>query len=234
MRTALLMSGTLRGFQHAYPTWKPFIDQCDDVYYHLAPPSEGETPVKELIWRAKGTYEADVPAMHEWVNPRGTDPNKRYGNGFTPGSALGVQWYAKYKVFQLLEANYDMVAYIRPDCAFMKPLDLSKLDSSKLWTPKTHRWGGVCDYLAVGSEKNVGIWCSLYNHLNDNIHLLPCGNSEDRLAHWLLRNNIELGLINTDFYSVLADGTKRIPPHTEYGEYTYAPYFYRLTGLETR
>ena len=64
MKVALLLSGQLRGFAHAFQTWRWLLDQVTDTYYFCTMPESQQAQVRDLIPDAMGSY------CHEFQLPK--------------------------------------------------------------------------------------------------------------------------------------------------------------------
>ena len=218
MRVALLLTGQLRGFHHAIKTWGWFLPHVTDVYYHLLPPKPEETPVEKLLPNAKGKYIEDLPGeRHVWINPSGV------GICVYPAQiVMGHQFYSLQEGFKLITGTYDWVIRCRPDSYFGNGVDFTKLRNNRLYVPRRFSWGGINDRFGIGNQRDIGIYCNLYDHMNDFIGSPICnGNSEVRLARHLLLNRVHVRKLDLDYYVLNNDGSRRQTDPKDWGMYVH-------------
>jgi len=101
----------------------------------------------------------------------------------------------EYKKEVGLEA-YDAVIISRFDNYFrkeinLKQLDLSKINAPVLWRRNVIDRNYVGDLLTIGNEKNVDIYCDIYNHLPAISKNLENFFPERFIGQWFIMNDIE-------------------------------------------
>lgn len=201
MRTAVLISGQVRGFKHIVQNLKDnLIANFGDVdlFFYLQEPSSYR--VEEYISPYSIVYEADVThnISHIVNYPHGNEAN------------FLQQWYSLYKCKELMLFSrkiYDLVIRTRPDNDFISPLDSKEIDIEKINVCSWGGHGGINDRLAIGPYNQMLSYCDFYFHC----HRYD-GNSESKLQAYLYHNEIPINFIDYLFYRVNEDGTRREHP----------------------
>ncbi|HVT82528.1 MAG TPA: hypothetical protein VHM90_17940 [Phycisphaerae bacterium] len=220
MKIALMLTGGVRGFKHAFRTWDWMMAQVTDTYYFCSPLQPDETPIESLIPNAQGEYVEDDPWVERYTEGRGVPVHDRPANS---GHVAGpLMCCAIHNCFQRLLGHYDIVIRCRPDNFFGSGVSFESglaQGPNAIWVPRFFSWGGYTDRFAFGGMDAMRVYSNFYFHLNDwtgEGEGVPCwsGNSETRLYHYL-RKRCEVRRFDLRFCQVRADGSLRnnIPEH---------------------
>lgn len=200
MKTAILISGQLRGFKHIVNNLKSnLINYLGDVDVFFYIPDNTSYKVEEYFSSKYITYAPD-----EYHDEEGLID---FSN---PTQQFLQQWYSLYMCKELITQSnkkYDFIVRTRPDNDFITPLTLDQLDLTKINIPSWGHWGGYNDRFAIGPTNEMEIYCDFYKHCKH----FP-GNSELRLKHYLDNNNINVNFIDHIHYRVNEDGSRREHP----------------------
>lgn len=204
MRVALLLSGQLRGFGKAFPTWDWLLDQVTDVYYFCTLPKAQQTQVRDMIPDALGGYCIEE---QEPKGPWTPIPDEQAATN------MHKQFWKLRECWRIMQrSDYDLVIRCRPDLAFNDKVEFRDLDPATLWVPKRYSWGGLCDQFAVGGTDVMVRYCEFYDHMDDWVDSPSFvrdhywrGNPETRLAKHMEGHKVERFDLN--FCRVKEDGS---------------------------
>ena len=201
MKTAVLLSGQVRGFKHIVGNLKanlmPNFGDVD-LFFYLQSPSSYK--IEEYIAPYSLAYESDI--LHD------TSLFDNYPHGNI--DQFLQQWYSLYKCKELMllsRKNYDFVIRTRPDNDFISPFLFQDINPCSINVCSWGGHGGINDRLAVGPFNYMLTYCDFYFHC----HRYE-GNSESKLESYLRHNQIPDHFIDYFFYRVNEDGQRREHP----------------------
>lgn len=231
MKMALLLSGGLRGFGHAFTSWDWMMEQVTDTYFWCLPPGRDETPIEKLIPQARGRYVEDDPRLNTYTHSGGIGldpPATAFPLSVSGHVTSPVQFCAIENCFAQLDGYYDVVIRCRPDNLFQSRVDFGKSVGADdaIWIPDRFSWGGYCDRFAFGRLPNMANYAQFYRHLNDwtGKGSPPWhGNSETRLLHYLTRIGARVHTFDLAFHQVDDRGNYRNDSPQDYGLFRMKP-----------
>jgi hypothetical protein len=200
MRTAVLISGQLRGFKYIINNLRNNLlnnlGETDIFFYIPYDSYKVEYMFTPTDIRYKHDTEHDVSSFTNFTGP----DKQRYIQ----------QWYSLYKCKELMLSHnkqYDYIVRTRPDNDFVTPLTLDLLNLDQINVCSWGSYGGYNDRFAIGPFNQMLVYCDFY---------LSCTqystNSESRLKQYLDNNDIKVNLIDHVHYRINEDGSKREHP----------------------
>ena len=204
MRTAILLSGQLRGFKYIIDNLKNnFINYLGEVdtYFYI---NKDSYNIDDVFTPTEVKYEDDIIHDESGIF-------NFLGHQFSTPQRFMQQWYSLYMCKEMMLASnksYDYVVRTRPDNDFVTPLTWDILNPDKInicnWG---NHLGGYNDRFAIGPFNEMLTYCDFYHHCKK----YP-GNSELRLKQYLNENNIPVNFIDHVHYRINEDGSRREHP----------------------
>jgi hypothetical protein len=214
MRVALCLSGQARGIDK---TWYKFVkniiepNNCD-VFISFANDSSLDNFYKVKIDFTELELTKDPSLEYLYSIARGPMPYIRHiaemGEECTNLAVLRQYYFIKRA--NDLKSDYekrngfvyDWVIRSRADLYINEPLDdLSKLDNSCIFIPASNNGGGLNDFFAFSSSKNMDIYCNRIEEVKKiEMPPFPFWNPHQELQYILNKNNIPvfIGNINIE------------------------------------
>jgi uridine kinase len=213
MKTALLISGYLRGFETNIEYIKQHViqdNQCD-VYIHITGDDNDDKYLNNPI---------SFDVVKKELNPKVVifSNNIVFTRDIKHNNLLN-QNYKFYwlneerkRIMSLENLSYDIIVKIRPDVYIREKLDYfiepnkiyipidSKMDIKKL---KHSVDKHICDIIAYGDNDAMNIYFDFYRSIDKFIHLYGYVN-ETLLYHYLNQNNIQYELRDINYIVVLS------------------------------
>tara|TARA_Y100000004_G_scaffold196914_1_gene268737 strand:+ start:9078 stop:9890 length:813 start_codon:yes stop_codon:yes gene_type:complete len=225
MKTAIILSGQLRGFPLCYQS---IIDNISSQFpnpdfFHYGPPEPDGKKVEDYL-ECKALYEPDDLEAAKGVHPAGiggASAAASKNNGHPEHELVlhfALQWKNLMKAFELIpQGYYDLVVRLRPDTYSISPIDsesiINEVDDSSIHIPQFDAYNGVNDRFAVGTYEPMKVYCNLYKGLIGEGRY-DSGGSEDRLREHLKKNKIRLKYLNWCFCCRSKDGAFRGCPES--------------------
>ena len=205
MKTALVLSGHVRGFAHAFKTWAWMMQVVDGTFFQCIPPTPGEVKIEDLIPNAIGEYAEDDPEIPELV--QGSTPVHR-SNPMPPNLYSPRMWRQRQLAYKKVTQEFDTIIHCRTDLHFLQTNVVLRTHS--ICVPIKFSWGGICDQWAYGPRDLMAHYFLMYEHGRDwEGDAFPpwTGNNETRLERHL--TGIPICRTFLAFVRVRGDGTLR-------------------------
>jgi hypothetical protein len=204
MKTAVLISGQIRGFRHITKNlYSNFLNYFGDVDVFVYLSDDNTYKVEEFITPTDITYTKDI--IHNE-----TGMNDFQGHHLSTPQKFMQQWYSLQMCKELMlkqNKKYDFVVRTRPDNDFVETITPKILDNQKINICSWGSYSGYNDRFAIGPYDEMVTYCDFYNECK----IYP-GNSEMKLKAYLTNKNIEVNLIDKIHYRINENGTRREHP----------------------
>jgi hypothetical protein len=226
MKTAILFSGQLRGFNHSASNIKEnIIDMFPSPYvFFYGPPDPNGLDVRDYFSDATVMIEKDDLSCVQGINPAGVGGisdkasiiNGHEQKKFVEHFAL--QFYGVLRAFQLAEKykdDFDIFVRIRPCTYTLDKMSFVPPQPSSLYLPNfDHYCGGMNDKFAYGDYDSMKVYCSFYNdvpYMKNGV-----GGAENRMLAYLQNSGLNLyEILQFTFAGLNYDGSIRGVPNLD-------------------
>lgn len=203
MKTAVLVSGQVRGFKHIVKNLETnllaHLGEVDTYFY-----------LDDSAYRIDSFFSADNIKYEKDIEHDAEGLNNFYGHSRSTPQKFLQQWYSLYACKRMMldsGKEYDLIVRTRPDNDFITPLTLDMLNLNAINVCKWGDWGGYNDRFAIGPAEHMITYCDFYLHCKKYD-----GNSESRLQQYLTSKSVPVSRIDHVHYRINEDGSRREHP----------------------